>query len=344
MSSTITTTLANLVEVKYPAQSFFLNTLYKRVVVSDNEQIAIDKVIEGEQLARFVACCADGVARANPEFSTTFFRPAYMQEIGNLLSCGNLQQRCPGEPLNGGWSADMRLAYYSMEMQARQQTMFQRRFEWMAVRAAVDAKYTVSGDGVPTYEVNFGRDAGNTITVSAGLWTVGNSKPLADIRAATDKVLNGCGMPADLLVLGVSAYNALVAHNDINDIIVNNGFTASRLLSTEFAVAMRGAEYKGRLGSANGIEVWMYSDRYKDEAGAYQEMFPTNKFMVVSTMGYYGTRAHGAINIMGQLGGVEVFTQQYPMPGGKELRQETLSNALMIAGNPNATSVCVVTA
>lgn len=336
MSNTLTVTLAGLVEVKFPIQSFFVNTFFKEVVLSDTKEIAIDKVLHGEQLARFVACCVESKARANPTLSTKYFEPAYLKEKTNLLDCDKLNKRCPGEPINGAWSRDMRFAYWASYAQMQHQEMFQRRFEWMAAQTLAYAKYTVSGEGVPTYVVDFGRNAANTF-VPALAWTSPLSTPVKDIQAMTRLVLDGGGFPADILVLGADVYDAIVAHHDVNDIIVNNGFTASKLLNTELAVAIRGAEYKGRWGGANGIEVWMYSDKYRDEAGILQDMFPPDGVVVASTKGMYGKRAYGGINVLGQFGAVEMYGYQYNSPDLQSVFHETLSNALMIAGNPDAT-------
>ena len=169
--------------------------------------------------------------------------------------------------------------------------MLVRRMEWMAAQELQTGSVTVSGDNYPAQNVNFGRNAAQTIVLTGGArWGQTGVAPLDLLQTWALIVLQQIGsMPIDV-VMDVGAWKVFRA-----DPTVSSRLTLQRTLGQlptmkQDAQLAQGGTYMGTIDNFN---IWVYSDWYVDDTGTEQPMLPNGTVIMAGQV--LGVRAYGAI-------------------------------------------------
>lgn len=188
----------------------------------------------------------------------------------------------------------------------------ERRWEWMAARAIIDAKVTIEGEEYPAVELDFRRDPSHTIVKTVDFWGETGVSIFDDIQTWADRMYNAefGGFPTRITI-GSKVWAVMrkdkefMEHMDTN--IRNARATVERgLISAEAAVKVGELTVGGNSGAV--IEVFLYRDTFIDEnTGAVTPfMQPTDIVMTASADRIMGYECFGAI--------IDPSAQYQPLP------------------------------
>lgn len=313
--------------------SYFLDSFFRREYQSQDQNIDFDVLDQDRRLAPFVSPIIQGQPMLLRGYTTRSFKPAYIKPKNRLDPQANFLRR-PGESYGGTLSPAQREDAIIASTQLMHRTSIMRTWEWMAAQAVQFGSVTVEGENYPTQVVSFGRDPGNTVTLTGGaLWSnPTTARPLDDIAAWARRVQRS-GRKPTRLTMGIDASAAFFATEQVKaefDVrrnpAVNDSFQRFNLVGDSLV-------YHGPL--AGGIEVVTFHDFYHDNLG--QEIPYMDPGAVLLTGDVDGVRAFGAIiDPDSEYQALPIFPKMWKEmdPGGIMLM--TQSAPLMVPMNPNA--------
>ncbi|MEJ1409377.1 MAG: major capsid protein [Candidatus Sedimenticola sp. (ex Thyasira tokunagai)] len=281
-----TDTLLGVVRELDPFDPFLLNMFFQEEVNFDTAKIDFDQVAEDTTLAPFVSPLVAGKANKAAGGELRSFKPAYVKPK-DIVDPERILKRRPGEAIGGAMSAGARRDAIITDILDTQRKKVLRRKEWMAAQALLTGKVTVEGNDYPSVEVDFQRDAENTIAlIGNDVWSdTTNAKPLEQIEDWNDL----SEAPITDLVMDSGAYKLLIKFQDVKDLL-----NTRRGDSSDIKLGPgndKWVQFKGYLGD---YRVWVYKGYYTDDIGAKQSFIPVNTVIAVSAA-VDGVRAHGAI-------------------------------------------------
>jgi len=281
-----TSTLLGVVREFDPFNPFLLQMFFPDIVTFNTEEIDFDVLAEDMTLAPFVSPLVAGKADKQNGGTLRKFKPAYVKPK-NVVDPNHVMKRRAGEAIGGSLSPAQRRDAIIADLLYMQGRKITRRMEWMAAQVMLTGKVTVSGEDYPTVEVDFQRDAGNTITLTGlNVWSdTANADPLGDIES-----WNGLSeAPITDLIMDSGAFASLIKFQEVKDLLnTRRGDNSSIQLGPDNE---KWVSFKGFLGS---YRVWVYQGFYKDSAGAKQNFIPANT-VIAASAAVEGIRAHGAI-------------------------------------------------
>lgn len=285
-----TTVLQGVVPTLIRPQAFLLNTFFPTVVQSETEDIAWDVMAGKRRVSPFVSPLRAGKIVESLGRTTSTFKPAYVKDK-RTIDPNKALKRAAGERIGGGGitPADRAQANLVVEMED-QANMLTRRLELMAADALQDGKLTVTGEGYDAVEVNFGRDAALTVTLTnPNRWGDANIKPSENISDWSMTMLQKSGAVATDIVFTNGSWKNFVAEDGIQKSIdILRGGDSRIELGLQ---VQHGAAFKGVWGN---YRLWLYNDWYLDDNGTEQPMLPDHG-VVISGPQLEGTRYFGAI-------------------------------------------------
>ncbi len=283
-----TVTLLGVYKVLTPLDTFFLNLFFPGVVTSATKEIAFDKLVEDMELAAFVSPMVAGKVQKKDGGLHKTFEPADVKPKDSVEP-GMLLTRRPGEAIGGNLTPAQRRGAAIVELMQRQDNRITRREEWMAVQAVLTGKITATMEGKGDFEIDYGRDSANNITLSGGaLWTALNkdtsAQPLEDLETWSELASGSI----DICVMDKKAWGEFRQFKAVKDLLdTRRGSTSVAELGPN---TKKEASWVARLGT---LEIYVYKGKYK-EAGVAKNMIPDYTVILGST-GYEGIRAYGGI-------------------------------------------------
>jgi hypothetical protein len=322
------------------APSFLLDRFFPTVQAETSEEIHFDVETAFEGLAPFVSPVVEGKIMTNLGFTTKTFKPAYIKPK-NVFEPGAALKRAIGETLLGSYSPQQRMQMLVAQNLANHVQMIRRRLEWMASSILRLGSVTITGDLYPTTVVSFGRTAGLTVTLSGGtLWTAAGVNPLTDLKTWAALILAASGSAVTDVVMDIGAWT----------VFSENAFVLARLALqrtlnqapslSHNAVVQRGGVL---MGTIDGFNIWVYSGRYKSDAGVVTPVLPNGTVLMAGDVG--GVQAYGAIQ--DEQAGIQAlpyFSKSWLVedPGRRFLM--TQSAPLLVPYRPDATLAATVLA
>lgn len=245
----------------------FFRNLYPRVITSDREEIMFEKAdIDNRKLAPFVAPNVQGVMMRGQGYYAQSFKPAYVKPK-HVVDPTKAIARMQGERLLGGLSMAQRFDAHVVNNMRLERESIERRWDWMACRAAVDGFVTVVGDFYPTRTVDFGRDASLTVQLlTTARWSqTATADPIDDLGDIVDSAFGLGNAPITDLVFGKTAWRNFVTNAKVLDLLS----TQKRGSTSDFAPIplMQNANYQpmGFIDTPGGrFNLWRYSNWYSD--------------------------------------------------------------------------------
>lgn len=326
--------------------TYWLDLCFPGSFMSDKEEIIFEKITSRRHIAPFVLPTVPGKPTYKRDGSTVqMFRPAYIKpkdpvKPGEMLSRqpGDLFSMTPRSPKANFDAEVVKVTQYH-------RSIIQRRWEWLAARAAIDGSVVIAGDGYPSVTVDFNRASGHTVVKSSNYWTttydiLGDIQAWADTMAASEfgGIANRLTVSPDVWAV-MRKNEGIIAEMTTQrrgnpDINIATGLIQPNLLPGQ-------AQYVGTLGA--GIDVYVYRDYYVDEAGN-QQKFLAAKTVVLTAPGVEGVKAFGAILDVNSLVPTDIFPKMWDEndPSARFIMSQ--SAPLMIPVNPNCTFKAVVLA
>lgn len=297
-----TADLLGVLRITPVESSYWLDNFFGTVRQFDTAEIMFDKLKTVRRLAPFVSPVVQGRVMKSRGFETKAFTPAYVKPK-HIVDPNRQFNRRPGEvPGMGSSTPQARWNAAIAENLAEERNAIVRRENWMAAMAIIHGSVTVTGEDYPTQVVDFGRDAGLSVTLtSTARWGESAADPLANIAALRKLAFEKSGAPITRLTMGLDAFDLFFADTKVQALLKGQeiGNIARTSDSTLSALGSPGQpfEFRGILQGANGqgrLEVFTYNEQYEDENDETQSIM--SSLDVVGTgNNIRGTRCYGAI-------------------------------------------------
>lgn len=299
---------ADLIQVSYadetaPPDGWWRARYFGRTHQSDRRSIYFDEIKgRDRRLAPFVAPNVQGRVMRSRGQSMASFAPAYVKPKHEVDPSKAITRR-PGEPLagigNGTLTPEQRYDAAVAQNLVDERDMIERRWDWMACRAAVYAQVVVRGEDYPEVTVDFNRDPSLEYTpTGTNVWSNPASAPLAQLQAARTNAFKRGRAAVNDVVMGANALSAFMGHQQVLDLLKTDVKGAEQTSIDRSGVAViEGAMYVGRIGGPLGapLDIWAYANDYEDpEDGQMYDFFDPNDVALIGR-GLNGVMAFGAI-------------------------------------------------
>lgn len=288
-----TMTLLGMVSAIDRPRPFILDLFFGSTVEFDSEEIMFDKLNSSRRIAPYVSPLVAGKAQTLRGSKAQSFKPAYVKPKA-AVNPGAALKRRPGEVIGGDMSPAERFDRILTQELEDQELQIVRREELMAIEILRTGKLVVESADFPKMEIDFGRATNQTVSLSgATRWGQSGVKPFENIKAWAGTVHDAAGAHPNLVIMGPGAANKFLADEALQKALDNRRQSSG---SMDFLGAVTGAPGVEAvyLGSTGQFEFWQYQQRYVDDAGSLQSMFPTEGVLMAST-GVEGYRCYGAI-------------------------------------------------
>lgn len=282
-----TAVLARVVSELPQPEPFVFNSFFRREQSETSEDIHFDVDQGSRRLAPFVSPIVAGQVVRSKGFATQTFRPAYVKDK-RVFTPNRALKRALGERIGGGLSPEQRqLAALAHELPDQLGTLA-RRQELMALESLRTGKVIVEGDSYPRVELDFGRDAGLTKTLTGNRWGQSGVKPLDNLQDWSLEVTEKSGAAANVVIMDAKSYKAFAADTQVQKQL--DRFRGQDALNP--TVVGEGAR---RMGSVGDLDIYVYAGWYEDSAGQIKPYLPEGT-VIVTSPDLDGVRAYGAIH------------------------------------------------
>lgn len=334
MADLFTTNTLNMIvqDLRVPAAGFAAR-YFGQVQTFDTEEIHFDIDNKPRRIAPFVSPLVAGRVVRSRGFQTSTFKPAYVKDK-RVFTPNRALKRTMGESIGGGAiSPEQRIQLLVVQDLQDQLEMIERRLEWMAAQVMLNGAVTISGDDYPTTNVDFGRNPGNTVVLTAGnKWSDAGVNPLDDLQTWSDNMLQRVGVPMTDVVMTV----------DVWKVFRKNSFVVQRLdrmrgnsTIQQDAAAQEGLVYQGTI---DGFNIYTYSGWYVDPAtGTETSYLPAGTVIGAAGQAVEGVRNYGAILDHDSLQAVPYFTKSWLENDPSTRYLLTQSAPLLVPYRVNAT-------
>lgn len=340
-----------------PAFNYWQDLGFGLQMNSTDEWIDFEKLpAVGRKLAPFVRPLAAGKPIYNDSATGFRFKPAYVK-IKEVIDPSMPLIKRPG--IDRSMIAESEITPMQRRdliraaMTVQAVNAIERRREWMAAKAIIDGKYTVSGEDYPATLIDFLRASNQTIIKTSGTyWGETGVSIFDDIQTYADRMFNSPfgSFPTRLTITpkvwAVMRKDAeILKHMDTN--IRDPRATVERaLISADKVVKVGDLQVGGASGAS--IEIWLYRDTYIDETTGLETPFLADGSIVMtgSTERIQGYRCYGAIiDPYARYQALEIFPRNWMEPGDPAVEYFLWQSApLMVPVNPNATLKATVVA
>ena len=336
--------LVEVIETIRTPRRFFLDRFFPGPPrLSTSPEIVFDEVLEDlPVMAPFVSPVVQAKPQRRSGFQAKSFTPAYVKPK-HFIRPGDFVQRTPGEPLMGNMSPAQRYDAERLRLLELQKRQIEERWEWMAAKAIVDAKVTISGEDYPEVEVDFGRSDDNEVIVT-GAGNVWSNKD-ADIAGMLEDwstiILEKTGYAGGDVIMAPEIWKHVRKNAQLlKEADLRRG--AMNVPSIQPQRPMEGVRYVGAWGEFN---LWVFAGRFKDQDGTLSRAIGADHVVMAAPPdqemgmgGVHGIKAFGAIqDKAANMMPIDIFPKSWEEddPSGEQLMSQ--SAPLMIPGRPNAT-------
>ena len=301
------------------------------------ESIDFSQIRDVRKLAPLVVPTAQGVPIYSAAERLTTVKPAYVKpkdpvtasrmirRAAGLGELGQLQPLTPQQRYNAIVADIIRQHRYAIE----------RRWEWLAAGAVIDARNILEDERYPRTIVDFGRNSAQTVTLTSGnRWGDAGVSLLDDLsawkgiarRAKFGGVLNR-------LTVGTDVWDVMRKDPEIKELL-NTQYRSGANVNLSLGM-LEGLEVE-RVGNIETLEVYVYSDYYQSPDGTVIP-YMSPKDIVLTGPNIRGVRCYGAIqDLAANLQPLTVFADMWPEKDPSAMMIMHQSAPLMVPINPNA--------
>ncbi|AWY08932.1 major head protein [Ruegeria phage vB_RpoS-V18] len=328
--------------------STWLDTFYPNSFMSEQEEIMFDKIDATREIAPFMLPnlpgrpIYKGVGERIESFKPAYTKPkdAIRPSQALKLQPGELAKRLALQTPEARYNAKV------VEIAKFHRDAITRLWEYMGARALIDGAITINyavdaGTPAQAVTIDFGRDAGHTITKAGGSqWGDVGVSAWDDIQAWYDLAAAAefGAAPTDIL-MGSKAYAAFLADADVQAKL-NKDIRGNESVTLDLGLIQKDPlnpfTLVGKFGTVN---VWLVSgigNTFKSN-GTSVDILKSNEVLLVSRA-VDGVKAFGAIlDGAANLQPADIFSKMWDQEDPSARFIMSQSAPLMIPVNPNAT-------
>lgn len=320
-----------------PPENYWLSFFTNQINFT-TETINFSQLSDVRKLAPLVVPTAQGVPIYSAAERMTEVKPAYVKPkdpvtatrmIRRAAGYGELGQLTPMTPAqryNAIVGDIIRQHRYAIE----------RRWEWLAAGAIIDAKNILEDERYPRTVVDYQRNAAQTVSLTVGnRWGDAGVSILDDLSAWKDIMRKAkFGGVATRLTVGSDVWSVMRKDAEIREFL-NVNYRLGANINLKLGM-LDGLEVE-RVGNIEGLEVYVYSDYYQQGDGTVVP-YMSPKDIVLTSPNVNGTRCFGAIqDLAANLQPLTVFADMWPEKDPSAMFIMHQSAPLMVPINPNAT-------
>lgn len=323
---------------------------FQQQINSTDEYIDFEKLPKlSRKLAAFALPLARGASIYDDSARTFRVKPAYIKMDDSVDPLKPLVKQAGIDPsiLDESRITPMqRIELLKVAIAAAHRRAIELRWDWLAAKAIIDGKVTLTGEGYPTTLVDFGRDANHTVTLTDGT-RIGDSgiKALDVIQAQMDTMSNAeFGALPTRITMGGSVWSKLredagiLDHMDTN--VRDPAHTIDRGLNSGKIFKVGELSVGGNSGQK--VELVVNNETYVDPVTNVSTRYLGAKEMVFtgSPEALQGYRCFGRIiDQDARYEAIDVFGKNYTEQVG-DITVQRISHKsapLMVPVNPDAT-------
>lgn len=256
----------------------------------ETKKIYFDKETVSRRVTPFVAPVRSGRVVERRGFETDSFEPAYVKDKRVFEPDEFVEVRRAGERIGGEMSPASRRDQALTREMDDQREMFARREEQMAAELLRTGAVTVQGDGFPTRNVDFQRDASLTVTESGtDLWSDSAANPVDLLEDYAQLMADANGGAATDVVMAQNVWQVARTKQAVKDALNREFAQQSNIELGPMAGKVR------LIGQLGDFRIWVYTATYIDESGSTQKFVPDNYLYMVNAEDLMGVRTYGII-------------------------------------------------
>lgn len=343
-----TTTLLDVMKVQKTGAVPFWLTLFGQQINFDTPTITWDKVFtDDRKLAPFVIPTVQGRPQRLDGYESVQFAPAYIK-IKDVVSAEMHIPRQAGETLgSGSLSLEQRRDAVIATLLGSQKKRIENRWEWLAAKAIIDGKVTVSGEDYPSTLVDFRRHASLTSTLlTTARWSQVTGDPMNDLRLMRNNAYQQSGVRVTKQVFGGDAWDMFSARVDLKALMDRNYGGIDANVSRIRDGLSDTMEFMGYIQGSNGggrIEAWVNTAKYIDPDTGSEAFYLPQKAVVGVSDSVQGVRCFGAImDKSASYRPLSIFSKNWENEDPSVEYLLSQSAPLMVPREPNATWLLTV--
>ena len=286
-----TSTLKAIVQDLRVPKTGLLDAYFRTTSQDDTEEIHFDIDNKPRRIAPFVSPLVAGKVVASRGFQTATFKPAYVKDKRSF-SPTRAVKRVMGERIGGGeLSPEQRMQILLVQDMQDQLEMISRRLEWMACQALYGGTVTVSGEDYPTVVVDFGRDAGHSITLGGSVqWNDAGVNPLNDLQDWSELMIKKSGVGVTEVTMTLDVWKVFRTHSEVKTRL--DRWRGNSTMQQD-AVQREGRVF---MGMVDQFAIYAYSGWYVDPtSGTETAMLPAGTVICAAGDAVEGVQHFGAI-------------------------------------------------
>lgn len=327
-----------------PPENYWLQ-FFPSTINFETETIDFSQIRDVRKLAPLVVPTAQGVPIYSAAERLTQVKPAYVKPkdpitatrmIRRAAGLGELAQTTPLTPAQ-------RYSAILADIVRQHRYAIERRWEWMAAGAVIDGKNILVDERYPETEVDFGRNAAQTVVLTAGnRWGDAGVSILEDIASWRTTTRNAkFGGVTNRATIGSDVWTVMRRDPEIKELL-NTQYKSGANVSLKMGM-LEGLEVE-YVGNIEGLEFYVYSDYYQQPDGTVVP-YMSSKDVVLTGPNIRGIRCYGAIQDVGaRFQPLSVFGKMWNEEDPSATFVMHQSAPLMVPVNPNASFKATVVA
>jgi hypothetical protein len=330
-----TETLLGVFTHTEPVSNYWRTLAFPTVFTSEDQFIDMEKIAKGRKLAPFVSPMNEGRPIFSEGSALSRFAPAYIK-VKDAVSPDRVIKKRVGSMFSPVKVSPMaRWDALTADIMQEHRDTIERRWEWMAAKAIIDGKVTVSGEGYPTKLVDFNRDPAHTVVLAgAAKWNGASANIIGNLNTWRALVrVAKFGGPVNRLTVGANVWEVMEKDPEVLSLLDT---TVRGTESNNFNIGLREGgrvEYMGKIGT---LEIWLFADTYEADGLEVPYMAPDD--IVLTGPNVNGVQAFGAILDKGaSFNPLPIFPSMWDSKDPSVTQIMNQSSPLMIPVNPNNT-------
>lgn len=323
-------------EYMKPPENYWLSNFFTSEIQFTTESIDFSQITDIRKLAPLVVPTVQGVPIYSAAERMTTVRPAYVKPK-DPVSASRMIRRAAGlgelgmqQPL----TPQQRYQAIITDIVRQHRYAIERRWEWLAAAAVIDARVILEDERYPRTVVDFLRDPAQTITLASGSrWGDAGVSILDDLQAWRTMVRKAkFGGATNRLTVGADAWDVMRKDPEIREYLKTDWKSGANI---NLKTGMREGLEVEYVGNIEMLDIYVYSDYYQTPDGtAVPYMSP--KDVVLTGTNLNGVRCFGAIqDVNAQFQALSVFVKMWNEQDPSATFVMSQSAPLMVPINPN---------
>lgn len=327
-----TITLQAIVKEMDQYSTYLTNFFCPTAVFFDTEEVAFDKIFEGNTLAPYCSPLVAGKVNAKKGYVTNKYSVPYIKDLDQVTPADGIK-RSAGEAFTGQSSVQSRVAAERVRLLGRHDKRLTLRIEEQVSQLIQTGKVLCEGEGHPAVEVDFGMAPANNITITgAARWS--QLDPATDSGQQIIDDLEDWAANSNTNVSRATMEKGVWKHISKFKAIKDLRDTTIRGESTSFSLApntnQEDLQFKGTLGT---LDIYVYTGFYRvDESKASAKVQFLDVGRVVLSSGKpVGAIAYGGIKDIHEMRAVRQFSKNWinENPSAENLMSQSAPLAAM---------------